>query len=393
VSKDVFISYSSQDQSVANEVCELVELGGLSCWIAPRDVTPGALWDEALLDAIDDCQAFLLILSTNANASRFVKNKVNRAFTKGKAIFTFRVEDVAPGRSLQLYLASHQWMDGFPPPVRDRIDRITSAIAALLGKTAATREMQQAAIGSTKGSTSVTPSRGDGSCCATAKTGRIGVFRVVEFDRWPYEGVQSMGEDELDAPIQTTTNLLRGTKYRCFPGRSNQSIEWGLLSHNINGGMVEDEDGNALVSTEVALPSELWVQIEYRVFHSTRRRDDIRITAFRNHLMACGCRAPGPLSEVLPSEAKIGTASDPYFQWYEMGEPPEGSTTYAFVSSIGDIPYINAHTIPPDADYQLVLASVVDLKKYERVPSYRLLLTHFAELEQWYLQCDGEVGR
>ena len=121
--KDVFVSHATEDEAVAAEVCGLLERRGIACWIAPRDVAPGGVWDEAVLDAIEAAPAFLLILSSRANASLFVKNEVNRAFSQDKSIFTFRVEDVLPGRSLELYLARHHWIDGFPPPLEPKVDR------------------------------------------------------------------------------------------------------------------------------------------------------------------------------------------------------------------------------------------------------------------------------
>jgi hypothetical protein len=53
----VFISYASQDAAVANAVVAALEGGGLSCWIAPRDVTPGAFYGDAIVHAIDAAQA------------------------------------------------------------------------------------------------------------------------------------------------------------------------------------------------------------------------------------------------------------------------------------------------------------------------------------------------
>src|ERR1700687_5938560 len=95
--KDVFISHATEDQATAADVCALLEARGIQCWIAPRDVAPGKVWDEAILDAIESASAFLLILSKAANLSHFVKNEVNRAFSQGKSIITFRTEDVTPG--------------------------------------------------------------------------------------------------------------------------------------------------------------------------------------------------------------------------------------------------------------------------------------------------------
>jgi hypothetical protein len=115
-------------------ICRFLEAQGLRCWIAPRDVLPGAEWDEAILTAIEASQIFLLLLSSAANLSPFVKNEVNRAFANRKTILTYRTEDVLPSRSLEFYLARHHWTDGFPPPVESATTRLASAILALLGR-------------------------------------------------------------------------------------------------------------------------------------------------------------------------------------------------------------------------------------------------------------------
>jgi hypothetical protein len=41
-SAPVFVSYASQDAAIANSIVEHLESQGLKCWIAPRDVKPGA---------------------------------------------------------------------------------------------------------------------------------------------------------------------------------------------------------------------------------------------------------------------------------------------------------------------------------------------------------------
>jgi Tol biopolymer transport system component len=132
MTRDVFISHAGDDAGVAVEVCALLEKRGLKCWMAPRDVAAGSVWDEAILDAIETSRVFLLILSKSANQSQFVKNEVNRAFSQGKPIVTFRLEDVPPGRSLELYLARHHWTDAFPPPMGARIETLATSITALL---------------------------------------------------------------------------------------------------------------------------------------------------------------------------------------------------------------------------------------------------------------------
>ena len=133
--KEVFISHSAGDASIALAVCDFLETHGIGCWIAPRDVAPGSPFEEQILAAIAQCQAVVLVLSTRSNESPFVKNEVNRAFVQRKPIFTLRAEDVRPSGALELYLASHQWVDGFPPPLNERLPRFTAAILALIGRT------------------------------------------------------------------------------------------------------------------------------------------------------------------------------------------------------------------------------------------------------------------
>jgi eukaryotic-like serine/threonine-protein kinase len=130
--RDVFVSHASEDHAIAGQVCDLLEQRGLRCWIAPRDVGAGVEWDEAILDAIEKSRAYLLILSAQANKSSFVKNELNRAFSSGKSIVTLRIEDVLPGRSLELYLARHHWTDAFPPPIEPKIDQLATSLRELL---------------------------------------------------------------------------------------------------------------------------------------------------------------------------------------------------------------------------------------------------------------------
>ncbi len=54
---DVFVSYASQDAAVANSIVENLEQHGLKCWIAPRDVKPGAQYADAIVRAINEAKA------------------------------------------------------------------------------------------------------------------------------------------------------------------------------------------------------------------------------------------------------------------------------------------------------------------------------------------------
>jgi TolB-like protein len=108
---DVFVSYASQDVAVANSIVENLEQHGLKCWIAPRDVKAGTVYADAIVRAINDAKALVLILSTSAMASSHVGREVERAASKRKQIIAFRV-DVAPlSPELEYFLSNSQWID------------------------------------------------------------------------------------------------------------------------------------------------------------------------------------------------------------------------------------------------------------------------------------------
>ncbi len=52
MAQEVFSSYSSVDSTAGETVCLILEQNGISCWIAPRDITPGLDFAEAIIDGI-----------------------------------------------------------------------------------------------------------------------------------------------------------------------------------------------------------------------------------------------------------------------------------------------------------------------------------------------------
>jgi hypothetical protein len=66
---DVFVSHSSKDREAADAVSRALESRGIRCWMAPRDIRPGANWGESILEAIGKVKMMVLLLSANANAS------------------------------------------------------------------------------------------------------------------------------------------------------------------------------------------------------------------------------------------------------------------------------------------------------------------------------------
>jgi TIR domain len=135
MSFDVFIRYSTRDSTVAKAACAALEVGKIRCWIAPRDILPGAPWGASIVRAIDRCRVMVLIFSANANDSRQVHREVNRAFSKCVAVVPLRIENVEPGDELAYYLDTVHWLDALTPPLERRLEQLTAAVRALLAAT------------------------------------------------------------------------------------------------------------------------------------------------------------------------------------------------------------------------------------------------------------------
>ena len=139
-SHDVFICYSARDKTIATAICAVLEAEGVRCWMAPRDIVPGADWGESIIDAINDAKAMVLVFSSNANdAQQQIKREVERAVNKGMPVIPFRIENVLPTKALEYFLSTPHWLDAFTPPLDDHVRQLADSIKRLLGKQAADR--------------------------------------------------------------------------------------------------------------------------------------------------------------------------------------------------------------------------------------------------------------
>jgi len=124
VARDIFVSYSQPDRDCAYELTEHLEAKGFTVWIAPRDVSPAAEWACEIIDAISAAQVMILVFSASSNSSPQVRREVERAVSKELRILPFRLENVLPSKSLEYFLSSQHWLDGFPSPRKPHYERL-----------------------------------------------------------------------------------------------------------------------------------------------------------------------------------------------------------------------------------------------------------------------------
>ena len=112
----VFISYSSPDRALANELCQYLEAQGIPCWIAPRDVVPGSDFPGSIIDAIDASTVMILIFSKNSNNSPHVIRELIRAVKSKILIIPFRIDEILPTKNIDYLINIAQWFDAMPLP-------------------------------------------------------------------------------------------------------------------------------------------------------------------------------------------------------------------------------------------------------------------------------------
>lgn len=106
----VFISYSTKDSDVANLIYSYLEGNGINCWIASQNIEGGASFAMKIVEAIDDCTAFVLVASASSNESPHVSREMSLATGKNKTIIPFRIQEYTLSKNNLYFLQLSQWI-------------------------------------------------------------------------------------------------------------------------------------------------------------------------------------------------------------------------------------------------------------------------------------------
>ena len=130
----IFISHSTQDKKIADKIIEYLESEEFTCWVAPRDISPGMDWAESIIDGIDSASLMILIVSNWSNKSPQVRREVERAVSKGVTIIPLITEKIELSKWMQYYVSAHQWIDASSVPVKDVFHTLEDSIQAVFAK-------------------------------------------------------------------------------------------------------------------------------------------------------------------------------------------------------------------------------------------------------------------
>ncbi len=81
-----FFSYSREDSEFALRLAGDLKAAGANVWLDQLDITPGQRWDNAVEDALKNCQRLIVVLSPAAVRSQNVMDEVSFALEERKTV-------------------------------------------------------------------------------------------------------------------------------------------------------------------------------------------------------------------------------------------------------------------------------------------------------------------
>lgn len=130
---DVFISYSSVDESIIKDICDYLEAKEVRCFVAYRDIKKGEDFAKVIPPALRNSRMMLAVFSDHFNKSDDTDNELHIASRRKKPILTFRITDDDFEGVKEYYLTKSNWIDAFPEP-KSHFDELLSGISILADK-------------------------------------------------------------------------------------------------------------------------------------------------------------------------------------------------------------------------------------------------------------------
>ncbi len=131
---EVFISYSSKNQAVADMLVNIAEENGISCWIASSSIEAGS-YAKQIVQGIKAAHIFVVIVSNDSMESPHVKNELDIAtgrISEGLIIMPFQIDNTELDDECKYYLCRQEFFMGKTPPIEERIKQFVLLIKKAL---------------------------------------------------------------------------------------------------------------------------------------------------------------------------------------------------------------------------------------------------------------------
>jgi hypothetical protein len=136
----IFISYSRRDTEIVDSIVQAMQDAGLDVWIDRHDIQAGNTWRVQIVQAIDTCDAFVLMLSLSSAASDNVRKEIDLAQDSGRTIFPIILEPVRLPAEIRYQLAGLQFIDMQVLGRETAVSQLVSTVRAHISKLHPTEE-------------------------------------------------------------------------------------------------------------------------------------------------------------------------------------------------------------------------------------------------------------
>lgn len=127
----VFISYSHQDEEFVLRLARQLEERGAEVWIDRGDIHAGAEWQRKIAQAVENCAAFLFVVSQNSVDSTYVAQEFALAKAHQKPVFPLIYRKTKIPDPLQEQLFNSQFIDFRTGSYQDNFTDILTGLLAV----------------------------------------------------------------------------------------------------------------------------------------------------------------------------------------------------------------------------------------------------------------------
>ena len=107
----IFLSYSRRDSELVNRLYDDLQAWGVDVWMDRNAIEAGSLWRTSIVEGIQSCRVFLLVVSAASQKSRNVAKEVSLAESNGKPILPLKVDTSPIHPDFSYSLAGIQFID------------------------------------------------------------------------------------------------------------------------------------------------------------------------------------------------------------------------------------------------------------------------------------------
>jgi len=157
--QDIFISYSTKNYDDACIIKRVLTKNGFSVFMAPDSIPAGSNYTKEIPRAIQACKVFLLLFSSQAQASIWVPAEVETAFKNQKLIVPFILENCPVTEDFDFLLSRSQRIEAYEKKT-EALENMIATLNQVLGneKTTqpqVTKEGEKSAVAEVKETTPV----------------------------------------------------------------------------------------------------------------------------------------------------------------------------------------------------------------------------------------------